>query len=72
MIKAKKHDSTEEKFSKLYGILPDPAVIVDGKGTFLAITSSVTTISGYQKEELVGTNFMTSELITSHSKSCIN
>ena len=61
----------EENFSKLFSMLPDPAVIVDGKGTFLAITSNVPSITGYEKEELVGTNFMTSELVTAHSKAVL-
>ena len=60
VVLKKKLGVAEENFAKLFNILPDPAVIVDGKGTFLAITNSVTTLSGYQKEELLGTNFMRS------------
>src|SRR5665647_362507 len=54
-----------------FNILPDPAVIVDGRGTFIALTSSVSSISGFQKEELLGTNFMTSNLITASSKATL-
>src|SRR5665647_1403504 len=58
----------EENFSKLFSMLPDPTVIVDGKGTFLAISSSVVKITGYKTEDLLGNNFVTTDLITSHSK----
>src|SRR5665647_2009419 len=54
-----------------FNILPDPAVIVDGKGTFIGLTASVSSISGFQKEELLGTNFMTSNLITTSSKATL-
>ena len=63
--------AAEQNFSKLFSIIPDPAVIVDGKGTFLAITSNVPTLTGYSKEELIGSNFMNSDLITSHSKTVL-
>lgn len=70
LVLKKKLGVAEQNFSKLFSILPDPAVIVDSKGTFLALTSSITQ-TGYQKEELLGNNFLTTELITAHSKALL-
>ena len=61
----------EENFTKLLRLLPDPAVIVDGKGTFLAINEKVTTMTGYQKEDVIGTNFVTTDIVTAHSKAVL-
>ncbi len=71
LVLKKQLQNSEENFSKLFSILPDPAVIVDEKGTFLAITPSVISITGFQKEELIGTNFMTTDLISAHSKAIL-
>ena len=60
--------AAEGNFSKLFSIIPDPAVIVDEKGTFIAITSNVPTLTGYSKEELIGSNFMNSKLVSAKSK----
>jgi PAS domain S-box-containing protein len=64
----KQLNNAEQNFSKLFNMLPDPATIVDSKGTFLAITNNVTTMTGYTKEDLVGVNFMSSNLVSPHSK----
>ena len=61
----------EDNFAKLFSLLPDPAVIVDSKGTFLALSPNITSISGFQIEELLGNNFLTTELITAHSKAIL-
>ena len=71
LVLKKQLNTAEQNFSKLFGILPDPAVIVDGKGTFLAITERVTALSGFQREELIGTNFMKTDLITAGSKAIL-
>ena len=71
VVLKKKLVVAEENFAKLFNILPDPAVIVDSKGTFIALTESVSTLSGFQKEELLGTNFMSSHLITASSKAIL-
>ena len=71
LVLKKQLQNSEENFSKLFSILPDPAVIVDEKGTFLALTPSVISITGFQKEELIGTNFMTTNLISAHSKAIL-
>jgi PAS domain S-box-containing protein len=60
--------AAEVNFSKLFSIIPDPAVIVDKKGTFIAITPHVPTLTGYSKEELIGSNFMRSKLVSAESK----
>lgn len=71
LVLKKKLSEAQENFSKLFSILPDPAIIVDGNGKFLALASNVTTITGFQKEELIGANFMTTDLITANSKATV-
>jgi PAS domain S-box-containing protein len=63
-----KLNKAEESFYRLFSMLPDPAVIVDTKGEFLDITDSVTKIIGFSREELIGTNFVTSKFIMGESK----
>jgi two-component system, sporulation sensor kinase A len=60
--------TVEQNFAKLFNMLPDPVSIVDAKGNFLAVTSNVTAITGFKKEELIGTNFMDSDMIAPESK----
>ncbi|MGA2664871.1 MAG: PAS domain S-box protein [Nitrososphaerales archaeon] len=68
LVLRKKLGAAEDNFSKLFSLLPDPAVIVDDKGAFLAVSSKVSAITGYQQEELLGNNFLNSDLVTSSSK----
>lgn len=68
LVLKKQVGSLEKNFAKLFDMLPDPAIIVDGRGTFLAITPTVPKLTGYKREELIGSNFMTSDLISAHSK----
>ena len=71
LVLKKKLGAAEDNFSKLFSLLPDPAVIVDDKGTFLAVSSRVTTITGYRQEELLGNNFLNSDLVTASSKALL-
>lgn len=64
-------DKVEDNFNKLFSMLPDPAVIVDGKGTFLETTDSVSKITGFQREELVGINFVTTDILPAKSKAIL-
>ena len=60
--------TAEHNFNKLFNMLPDPATIVDAKGTILAVSPGIIALSGLKKEELVGANFLKIELISDSSK----
>jgi PAS domain S-box-containing protein len=60
--------AAEQNFSKLFSLLPDPAVIVDSNGVFLAITKSVTSMIGYTRADLIGVNFTTSPMLSLYSR----
>jgi len=64
-------DKAEDNFIKLFSILPDPAIIVDGKGTFLETTDNVSKITGFQREEIVGSNFVTTDILPAKSKAIL-
>ena len=57
-----------EKFQTFFNLLPDPVVIVDGKGKILAVNDRVEEITGYKREELLGRNFLRTKLLTTKSK----
>lgn len=67
----KQLNTAEENFSKLLNILPDAAVIIDGKGKILALTSNVPKLTGYPEHELIGRNFLTIGFVTDESKALI-
>jgi PAS domain S-box-containing protein len=58
----------EYNFNKLFNMLPDPAAIIDPKGTILAVSPVLVSLSGLKREELVGTNFLKTDLISDRSK----
>ena len=58
----------KEKFQTLFNLMVDPVVIVDSKGKFLEITERVEEITGYKKEELLGKNFLRTNIVTARSK----
>ena len=60
--------TAEHNFNKLFDILPDPATIIDVKGTILAVSPGVISLSGFGKEELLGMNFLKTDLISEGSK----
>jgi PAS domain S-box-containing protein len=60
--------TAEHNFNRLFDILPDPAAIIDPKGTILAVSPNLIAISGFKKEELVGANFLKIDLISDRSK----
>ena len=71
LVLKKKLGVAEENFSKLISLLPDPAVIVDGKGTFLAINEKITLTTGYPKEAFIGKSFVAMDFVTAHSKAVL-
>jgi two-component system sporulation sensor kinase A len=60
--------SAKRKFNTLFNLMPDPAVIVDGKGNFLEVSDRVKEITGYEKEELLGKNLFETNILTASSK----
>jgi len=60
--------TAEHNFNKLFNIIPDPAAIIDVKGTLLAVSPKIVDLSGFGKEELLGMNFLKIDLISEGSK----
>ncbi len=52
----------------LFNLMPDPVVIVDSKGRFLAVNDRVEEKTGFKREELLGKNFLSIEIVTAKSK----
>ncbi len=62
----------ERTFQTLFNQLADPVMILDKKGTFLELTDRVKEYTGFEKEEILGKNFLTTKLLTAESKAiCI-
>ncbi len=62
----------EETFYTLFNQMADPVMILDKKGTFLELTDKVKDFTGYEKEEILGQNFLRTKLLTPKSKTvCI-
>jgi PAS domain S-box-containing protein len=60
-----------KEFQTLFNVMPDPVVIVDGKGTFLAVNRKVEEITGFREEELLGQNFLWTKIVTARSKATL-
>ena len=60
-----------KEFQTLFDLMPDPVVIVDGKGTFLAVNRKVEEITGFKEEELLGQNFLWTKIVTARSKATL-
>ncbi len=60
-----------ESYQTLIDIMPDPLVVVDGKGKFLAVNATVEEITGFKKEELLGKSFLKTEIVTTKSKAIL-
>lgn len=70
---------TIEEFSKdskktlhvLINLIPDPIVIVNKKGKFIAISDKIESITGFKEEELLGKNFLKTKIVTAKSKAIL-
>ncbi|MFH1037933.1 MAG: PAS domain S-box protein [PVC group bacterium] len=62
---------SETHFLRLFNLMVDPTVIVNGKGVLVEINDSVERISGYKREELVGRNFLKTPIVTAKSKAIL-
>ena len=58
-------------FQMLFNVMVDPVIIVDRKGKFLEVTDRVVEITGFQKEELIGKNFLRTKIVTAKSKAIL-
>lgn len=56
------------RFEKLFNSMIDPVVIVDSTGKFLEISDNVEKITGFKKDELLGKNFLKTNIVTHKSK----
>ncbi|MBT3168864.1 MAG: response regulator [Candidatus Cloacimonetes bacterium] len=61
-------NESRQHFKNLFNTMVDPVVIVDGKGKFLDITEKVAQITGFKKEELIGKNFLKTDIVSAKSK----
>jgi len=59
---------TGERNQILFNLMPDPVVIVDSKGRFLAVNDRVEEKTGFKREELLGKNFLRTKIVTAKSK----
>jgi len=61
-------EEARSHFETLFNFMVDPVVIVDGKGKILEVTNRVQQITGFKKEELLGKNFLRTNVVTAKSK----
>jgi len=59
---------TKNHFQTLFNSMVDPVVILDSKGKFLEVTDKVKEITGFEKDDLIGKNFLKIKLLTRKSK----
>ncbi len=71
LLLQKKLETAETNFSVLFNLLPDPAVIIDGRGNFLEVTDGVTNVTGFTREEFFGTNFLNVPILSKKSKALV-
>jgi len=68
---ALKKELEKEKFQTLFNLLADPVAIVNPQGKILEVTERVEEITGYEKEELLGKNFLKTNIVTAKSKAIL-
>ncbi len=61
-------NSEKEKLRTLCSLIADPAVIVDGQGKILEATDRLIKILGFEKDNIVGTKFFKTEVLTDKDK----
>jgi len=60
-------DSGKE-FRALFNLMPDLVAIVDGRGKILAVNDAAEKVGGFKRKELVGKNFLSTNVFTPESK----
>jgi len=61
----------EYNFKSLVNLIADPVVIVDHKGHLLEINDKALELTGFNKEEFLGKNFMKMDIVTTKSKAIL-
>jgi len=61
-------EESRKHFQSLFNLMADPVAIVDEKGKILEVTQKVEEITGFKKEELIGKNFLKTEIATAKTK----
>ncbi len=62
---------SEKHFKSLFNLMVDPVTIVDANGNIHEITDKMEDITGYNKEDFIGTNFFNTKIFTEESKSIL-
>jgi PAS domain S-box-containing protein len=62
---------SRKRFQSLFDVMPDPIVIVDSKGRFLAVNRKAQRATGYKRKELLGKNFLKTKVATPKSKTIL-
>ncbi len=70
-IEEKELSESMKEFQTLFDLMPDPVVIVDRKGTFLAVNRKAEEITGFKREELLGQNLLWTRILTARSKATL-
>ncbi len=60
--------SGKDNFRALFNIMPDPGVILDSQGKFLDLTDKTLEILGYKREELLGKNVFSTNILPAKAK----
>ena len=58
---------SEKEFHALLNLIPDLVAIVDEEGTILAVNDAAEKLGGYKRKELVGKNFLSTNVFTPES-----
>lgn len=61
----------EDNFKSLVNLIADPVVIVDHKGHFLEINDRIAEMTGFSREDLLGKNFLKTDIVTKKSKAIL-
>lgn len=67
--KIRKLEEPSRSFQALFNLIPDPAVVIGAKGEILAVNDGAEKLTGLRREELVGKNFLRTEILTAESAS---
>ncbi len=62
---------SRKDFQTLFNLMPDPVIIIDSKGKFLEVNDRVEETTGFEKEELLGKNFLSTKIVTEKSKAIL-
>jgi PAS domain S-box-containing protein len=68
LVLKKELRTAEYNFNRLLDVIPDPAAIIDAKGTILAVSPKIVAMTGFKKKEIMGMNFLKADLISEGSK----